>query len=119
MSAVIIHSVLLVGVLAISSAAILIRMIDGPALAIVFYRLAIAGLMVTPMAIVKDYGSILKRPSVHSLVVSSVGCCTCQSFFYVDHVSRAYVGGEFSCTGYNKPSIGSDRFFRDISRTNK
>ncbi|SVC37981.1 uncharacterized protein METZ01_LOCUS290835 [marine metagenome] len=65
MSVVVIYSVLLIGVLSISSAAIMIRMIDAPALAIVFYRLAIASLMITPIAIVKSYGNRLPKTSVH------------------------------------------------------
>ena len=40
-------------------------MIDALALAIVFYRLAIAGLMITPIAMVRGYGNRLSKTSVH------------------------------------------------------
>ena len=55
MRPIVLYSVVAVGVLAVSTAAVLIRLADAPALAIAAYRLSLASLVTLPLAMAKDH----------------------------------------------------------------
>ena len=54
MRPIVLYSVVTAGVLAVSTAAVLIRLADAPALAIAVYRLSLASLVVVPLAAARD-----------------------------------------------------------------
>lgn len=63
------YAVLFVGVLAVSFAAIFIRLADAPPLAIAAYRMAIAAAIIIPIASVKSIKSLVKLPLRDILLV--------------------------------------------------
>ena len=58
MRPIVLYSVVAAGVLAVSTAAVLIRLADAPALAIAAYRLSLASLVTAPLAVAKDPGGL-------------------------------------------------------------
>ena len=58
MRPIVLYSVVAAGVLAVSTAAVLIRLADAPALAIAAYRLSLASLVTAPLAMSRDLGGL-------------------------------------------------------------
>lgn len=65
------YGVLATGVAAVSFAAVLIRVAEAPALAIAAYRLCLAGLVVAPLALARDYRGLRSVTASQAL-----GCAT-------------------------------------------
>ena len=73
------YAVVATGVAAVSCAAVLIRLADAPALAIAAYRLSVAGLVVAPLAVSRDWSGL------RSLTFSQATWCVASALALAVH----------------------------------